>query len=157
MKKSEAENLCFFEGFTSEQLAILLPIITRQAYPAGVEIVRVKQPAADMFVVISGEVQIGYLPYDGASIKVDRLTEGDMFGWSSLLGRDVYTATVSTLVDTQVLRIPSVKIHQLCRQQHETGVVLLEKMAASISRRPNQPVDLVMKLVNQALNCEIDD
>lgn len=146
----------FLSGFTSEQLVDLLPIITHHSYPAGEVIVKVNQPATDLYIIVSGKVEIDYLPYDGASIIVDQLTDGDMFGWSAILGREVYTATVRALTESRVLSIPSLKIHQLCRQQHDTGVVLLKKMASSISRRPNQPVDLVTQLINQALNCETD-
>jgi len=144
----------FFTGLTEAQRQTLLPLVKQCTYSPGEVIVRVNQPATNFFIIESGEVEINFQPYDGASMKLDRLTGGDMFGWSALLGRDVYTASVRALIDSLIFAIPSQKIAQLCVRDHETGVVLLEKMAVSIRRHPTQPVDLVMELINRAMRCD---
>jgi len=154
MADISTQTVGFFTGLTLAQRQTLLPLVRQCTYSAGEVIVRVNQPATNFFIIESGEVEIGFQPYDGAPMKLDPLTSGDMFGWSAVLGRDVYTASVRALTDSVIFAIASQKIAQLCVRDHETGMVLLEKMAASIRQHPTQPVDLVMELINRAMRCD---
>ncbi len=156
MKKDNI-NLEIFKGFTDAQLVELKTILTSCQYSTGEVIIRQNEQASDLFIVISGEVEIYHRPYDGSVLTVGRISSGGVFGWSAILGRKKYSSTVTALRDCILYRIPGRKLQSFCEHHHETGVVLLEKMALSVAQQPAQIHEQIMKILQSAMEYRTDN
>jgi len=101
MLTNEHLKLALFEGFSAEELDELKSIIEVAQYSAGETILSQNRRATNLYIVVSGEVEITHKPYDAPAISVGRLSSGGVFGWSSILGREVYSSTVTTNAPTR--------------------------------------------------------
>lgn len=150
---SEDLLLGFFEDFSCEERDELKAIIDQRAFSAGETILAQNQPATDLFILAEGEVEIAHVPYDGPELSVGRLSPGGVFGWSAILGRKVYTSSVRVLTDCRVYRIPSWQLQKFCELHHETGVVLLEKIALSVAQNPDRIHEQIMQMIRYTMAC----
>lgn len=157
MLTNDQMKLTLFEGFNAEELDELRRIIEVAQFSAGEAILRQNHRATNLYIVVNGEVEITHKPYDAPAISVGRLTPGGVFGWSSILGREVYSSTVTTNAPTTVYRIQAYKLQQFCELHHETGVVLLEKIAMSVAQQPAKIHEQIMSMINLAMTCREDD
>jgi CRP-like cAMP-binding protein len=156
MLTNEHLKLALFEGFSAEELDELKSIIEVVQYSAGETILSQTRRATNLYIVVSGEVEITHKPYDAPAISVGRLSSGGVFGWSSILGREVYSSTVTTNAPTTVYRIQAYKLQQFCELHHETGVVLLEKIAMSVAQQPAKIHEQIMSMINLAMTSRED-
>ena len=106
---------------------------------------------------MNGDVEIFHKPDDAPQISVGKLSAGGVFGWSSILGRDVYSSTVLALTDCSLYRMRAFELQKFCELHHETGVVLLEKIARSVAKQPAQIHDQIMGMIQLAMNCRDND
>ena len=157
MLKADQLELKIFEGFTPEETNDLKAIIDCVQVPAGEEILRQNQRATNLYIVVSGEVEIFHKPYDAPQLSVGRLSSGGVFGWSAILGREVYTSSVIALSNCLLYRMQAFKLQQLCELHHETGVVLLEKIAKSVAQQPAHIHEQIMNMISLAMSCQEDD
>lgn len=157
MLTNDQLKITLFEGFTAGELDELKRIIEVARYSAGEAILRQNHRATNLYIVVTGEVEITHKPYDAPEISVGRLSSGGVFGWSSILGREVYTSTVTAVEPSSVYRIQAYKLQQFCELHHETGVVLLEKIAMSVAQQPAKIHEQIMSMINLAMTCREDD
>ena len=157
MTQSDTMNLQLFEGFSAEELEELQSVIEQVDFPAGETILYQNHRATTLYIVISGEVEILHKPYDAPTITINRLSTGGVFGWSAILGRKVYSSTVVAKTDCTLYRILAFKLQQLCERHHETGVVLLEKIAMSVAKQPAKIHEQILEMINLAMSCPETD
>ena len=55
--------------------------------------------------------------------------------------------------DCDVYRIPAYKLQRFCEHHHESGVVLLEKIAMSVAQQPAKTHDQIMQMIRVAMTC----
>lgn len=154
MLTSHNFTLPFFQDFKAGQLADLGTFLDCREYAANEVILRQGDLATHVYLIGRGALEVRHLPYDGPQMRVDRLGAGDVFGWSALLGRPNYSATVIAVEDCCLFRFTLDNLQTLCRTHHDTGVVLLENMARSVSSEPGERFEAVMRVLGRMMNCE---
>ena len=82
----------FLKDLTPEQYNLLYPLFEPFTVPGGMVIFNQGDQAAHLYLILQGTVAILYKPYDGPKITLTHLHEGDIFGWSSVLGSCTYTS-----------------------------------------------------------------
>jgi CRP-like cAMP-binding protein len=153
MLSSDELLLEIFEDFSLQEIEELKLVIHIQAHNPGEIILFQNQPARNLFIVAEGEVEITHLPYDGPELSVGRLSSGGIFGWSAILGRKTYTSTVKALTSCRLYCIPSIQLQKFCELHHETGVVLLEKIALSVAQNPDGIHEQIMQMIRYTMAC----
>ncbi len=153
MLKNNDLQLKLFDGFSQDELDELKSIIETLHFAAGDTVLRQNQQAVHLFIVVCGEVEIHHVPYDGPSLSIGKLSSGGVFGWSSILGRKSYSSSVIVTADCQVYRIPAYKLQRFCEHHHESGVVLLEKIATSVAQQPARIHDQIMQMIRYTMAC----
>ena len=157
MLNTDQLKLTMFDDFTEVELDALKRIIEVAQFSTGEVILRQNQRAINLYIVLSGDVEIIHKPYDAPEISIGKLTSGGVFGWSSILGRDCYSLTVKAISDCSVYRIQGYKLQQFCELHHETGVVLLEKIAMSVAKQPAKIHEQIMSMISLAMSCRKND
>jgi CRP-like cAMP-binding protein len=107
--------------------------------------------AEHMYLVISGEVAINYKPEDGSIITMARVGPGGVVGWSAALGNPYYTSSAICTIYTQMLRVRSADLRNLCQECPETGILILDRLAAVIAERLRNTHEQVIALLKQGL------
>ncbi|HWT78484.1 MAG TPA: cyclic nucleotide-binding domain-containing protein, partial [Candidatus Methylomirabilis sp.] len=138
-----------FRNLSDDQLAQILPLIEPCRHTKGTFFFEQGDPACNLYVVVSGEVEIRYKTYDGPTITVARVGPGGIFGWSAALGRETYTSSAACTEDCQVFCIDGCSLRRMCDENPDTGVILMERLAGAIAERETYKHSQVMTMLTQ--------
>ena len=114
--------------FLTSKLAVLHPA-------SGDVIFREGDPARDMFVVMSGEMEVLKRSHSGKDARVALLGPGDWFGEMSILDVQPRSATVRVLAPSRLLRISAADLDALYRHDVRTYAIIALNVARELSRR----------------------
>jgi CRP-like cAMP-binding protein len=78
---------------------------------------------------------VQFKPDDGPPITVANIGRNGVVGWSAALGSRTYTSGARCSEYTQLLRVRGYDLRKLCEQHPETGVLILDRLAAVIAER----------------------
>jgi len=137
-----------FQDLDPAQTALLRPLFEQFTCPADTVIFEQDTPATYLYLLIKGEVAIRYKPYDGPSIILTRLHEGDVFGWSTVVGSPHYTSSIISETQIEAIRIRRVDLLKLFSDAPETGKVVMDRLARVVSSRWKNAHAQVQSLLN---------
>lgn len=131
---------------------LLEPLFERVNFQSGEKVIEQGRPATFLYFVVTGSAEISYKPYDGERITITHVTEGGLFGWSSLVGSPIYTSSATAIEDIDVMRIRGADLRKLCADNPEAGRVILDKLASAVSNRWQDAHEQVRKIIEDGLN-----
>jgi len=149
-------DVFLFKGLTAAQLAILRPLFEPCDCYAGTVLFEQGDPAEYLFAVVTGEVVVNFKPDDAPTLTVARVQPGSIVGWSAVLGSRCYTSSAECTQYTQLLRVRGTNLRRLCDEHPETGVQVLDRLAAVIAERLHSTHDMVLSLLQLGLNNQSD-
>lgn len=109
------------------------------------------QYAEYLYIVLKGEVCIRFKPHDGEKIDVAKLGPGQVFGWSSVLGRAIYTSAAISLTATECAKIRGKDLQKLCENNPDTGIIIMERLAGVIAERLSETNEQIFNLLSKNL------
>lgn len=145
------ENLPFlplFQDLDPTQIELLKPLFDRFTCPAEVVILEQGTPATYLYLIIKGEVAIRYKPYDGPPITLTRLRDGDIFGWSAVVGSPQYTSSIVSETEIEAVRVRGNDLLKLLKDAPETGGIIMDRLARVVSFRWKNAHAQVQSLFN---------
>lgn len=145
-------QLSLFEGLDHDQIELLSPYFEDLWVPKGTVIFEQGEVAECLYIVLEGEVEVRYKPYDGPPLSVTHILPGGVFGWSAALGRNEYTSGAQAGSDCRVVRVRNDNLHKLCENYPETGGVLLDHLAGVIAERLRNTHASILAMLNQGLD-----
>ena len=145
------DQIAIFKGLDAEKLGLLKPLFERFSCPAGTVIFQQGDPADFLYLMINGNVEISFQPYDGIPIIKKKKKKDGLFGWSAVVGSDKYTSSAIAKEDVEALRVRSSKLRRLCREHPEAGRDILERLANGISIRRTDAHKQVQSMLLQGM------
>ena len=137
-----------FQDLDPEQIALLKPLFEQFTCPADTVIFEQDTPATYLYLLVKGEVIIRYKPYDGPPITLTRLRNGDVFGWSAMVGSPRYTSSIISETEVEAIRIRGNHLLKLFSDAPETGKVVMDRLARVVSPRWGNAQAQVQSLLN---------
>ncbi len=114
--------------FLASKLVMLMP-------KSGDVIFREGDAARDMFVVMSGEMEVQKRSQTGLDARVALLGPGDWFGEMSILDVQPRSASVRVLAPSRLLRISAADLDALYRRDTRAYAIIVLNIARELSRR----------------------
>lgn len=151
-KSFDLRKVPFFNGLSKEDVQLLSKKFTPVTFSRDTVIFNQGDRAGYLYILLSGKVSIRFKPHDGEVLPVAEISKGEVFGWSAALGRDVYTSCAVTLSESEALSIRGNDLRELCVTHPETGVLILERLAAVIAERLKNTHKKVVELLWQGVN-----
>lgn len=145
------DQVALFANMKESERKLLEPLFSEVLCPAGTVIFSQESPAEFLYLLVSGQIVLRYKPYDGPELDLTPLPAGSVFGWSAVMGSENYTASAVCLEDCKALRMRGAELQRICTQKPETGMVLLDTLAMSISERYHQSRAQVIALLEYGL------
>jgi CRP-like cAMP-binding protein len=145
------DSLFLLEGLTAAQRELLRPLFEPCDFYAGTVLFEQGDPAEYLYAVVSGEVVVSFKPDDAPTIVVARVRPGSIVGWSAVLGSRRYTSGAECSEYSQLLRVRGEALRRLCIQHPDTGVLVLDRLAAVIAERLRSTHDMVLSLLQLGL------
>lgn len=94
---------------------------------------RENDPAHFFYTLLNGRVKLS-ISESGHTVHETR-KNGESFGWSSLIGRDVYSASAVCIEATKLLKTDSNKLTLLLEKDPANGLIFFKHLAATLGNR----------------------
>jgi CRP-like cAMP-binding protein len=140
-----------FNNLEPEQRNWLSGYFLRCQFPVGSKIFAQDAPAEYFYILVAGEVQVRFKPYDGPELTVSHVQPGEVFGWSAALGNAIYTASAISIGECQLLRMRGADLHKICRESPKNGARILEILASATGGRYNNAYSQVVALLEYGM------
>lgn len=154
MFRQEYTRLPIFAGFNGNQIQELTLFLTECQFDKDCLIFQQGQPAAFLYILLSGEVSIRFKPYDGPPLTVARIEPGGVFGWSAALQRDAYTSGAVTMQSSTAFRMRGTGLLEFRSRYPTTGALLLDRLAGGIAERLRSTHNHVLDLLTGGVETE---
>jgi CRP-like cAMP-binding protein len=89
--------------------------------------------ARHFYILLNGRVKLSV--GEGSQVVYDVGQNGEAFGWSSLIGRDVYSASAECVEPTKLLVADRNKLGKILEDDPANGLILLKQLAATLGNR----------------------
>ncbi len=151
MFRQEISRLPLFKDLSADDIDKMAPLFDAICLTKNQVIFGYGMVADYLYILLEGEVVVNFKPYDGPQLNVARIYSGGVFGWSSILGRQVYTSEALAVVDSTAIRIGGDELRSLCEKNPQTGLVILEKLAGVIAEPLQSTHDRIFALLTQSM------
>lgn len=136
------DDLCsceLFAGLDEQELEQIAAIAQKETYAAG-DLICIERELADrLFILCQGRVQVHIqlrspLEPDGEVI-IEEVEPGRIFGWSSLVKQQRFTASARALEPVSLLAIKAHDLSLLFDRNTHVGFVVMKQLAEVIASR----------------------
>ena len=103
------------------------------SHEKGDVLFREKDPAQYFYVLLNGRVKLSI--GESGRMVYDIRQNGEAFGWSSLIGRDMYSATAECIETTKLLKTNSGKLIKELKKDPANGIIFFKQLAATLGNR----------------------
>lgn len=103
------------------------------SHEKGDVLFREKNKARYFFVLLNGRVKLGV--GENEETVYDVRKNGEAFGWSSLIGRDVYSASAECIEPTKLLKTDNTKLRRILETDPANGIIFFKQLAATLGNR----------------------
>jgi CRP-like cAMP-binding protein len=131
----EVKSLSIFNDAKVDYMDLLEPLFEPYTCPTGTVVLQQGKPADYLYLILSGSAEVSYKPYDGNPITVSHVEKGGLFGWSAVVGSELYTSSAIAIEPLRAMRVRGSDLRKFCIQHPEAGKDLLERLASSVSSR----------------------
>lgn len=112
-----------------------------RSYGTGDVIFREGHHASRFYVLLRGCVKLTVGPEGRVAFTVNHA--GEAFGWSSLLGRNLYAASAQCTRETKLLRIDRVKFNMVLDADPANGLILIRRLANMLGHRLHEAYGMI--------------
>ncbi len=116
----------------------------RQIHKAGEYVCNAGDPARYFYTLLEGSVRLNI--YESVKQVYVVKKPGEAFGWSSIVGRESYSASVECMEDTTLLRIDREKLAVLLEKYPECGHIFYRKLAEILGNRLLECYNLISQI-----------
>lgn len=146
-------DVTFLRGFATKQLRALAEMAEMLDLPEGKTIFHQGEPALHVFFIEAGNVSLKIcVPARGCTC-IHTVRDGELFGFSAVVGEMRRTATARTLTATRAIQLRGDKVLKLCEQDPDFGYEFMRRAALTVAQRLNgtrlQLLDLLSKTVGK--------
>lgn len=141
-----------FEDLNTEQSSVLIEAFDAFNCSSGTVIFEQGDPAEFLYLILKGQAIISYKPYDGPRITITHLKDGDVFGWSAVVGGKKYTSSVASESDLESIRIHRDNLLKIITQHPETGKIIIDRLALNVSPRWENAHEQIKPLIRSERN-----
>jgi CRP-like cAMP-binding protein len=125
----------FFAGMADEHLRRLTEISRCAEYPAHVDIFHEDERAKDVYVIVTGKVSLVICTPKVGCRELMQVTDGELIGWSPLVGRARLSDTAHTLAPTTAIVIDGDRVLALCAEHPDFGFEFIFRVAKVLAER----------------------
>jgi predicted acylesterase/phospholipase RssA/CRP-like cAMP-binding protein len=120
------DHCSLFEGLREEEIHSIVRLARMLTIPSGQAICCQGDMGISMYVLVAGRVRVSARREDGREVVLNYLGQGNHFGELSMLVGGPRTATVTAVVDTELMEISRSDFHSL--------MASIPRFAANLSR-----------------------
>ena len=118
-----------------------MDISETSSHTKGEILFRENDHARFFFILLNGCVKLSV--GDPEQVVYQAKMNGEAFGWSSLIGGNVYSASAECLEATKLLKTDRDKLSRILEEDAENGIIFFKQLAATLGKRLLQTYQLI--------------
>ena len=130
-----------FWGLNKEFVGQIMKIAVTESHRNGDFLFRGGDPADHFYILIKGQVKLSIGQAGHVVYIVNKA--GEAFGWSSLIGRDVYSASAECAVATNLLKLENEKLQKIMEKDSDNGMIFFRRFAMVLGNRLLQSYNMI--------------
>ncbi|HEX4376061.1 MAG TPA: DUF1003 domain-containing protein [Steroidobacteraceae bacterium] len=141
-----------FSLLDQDEIAVLAAQVELKQFVARERIYKKGEKDGQAYVMISGKVRVSTIDEDGQEVTVDEPSNGEFFGFASMLEKSAHQTTAIALEHTECLQISRDDIQALLERKPHAGMDLLTSLGRQLhaaqelartraSRNPNELIE----------------
>jgi CRP-like cAMP-binding protein len=135
------EQTRLLRGMKRDFLKELMDIAIKESHDKGYFFFQRGNRANHFYILTKGNVRIRLGEAGDVVYIVDR--PGEAFGWSSLVGRDVYSASAECKESTTLLKIDANRLQKILEKEPTSGLIFFKRLAGILGDRLLQSYKMV--------------
>jgi CRP-like cAMP-binding protein len=120
-------------GTSMDFVKKIMEISSMISHEKGAVLFRENDPAQFFFILLNGRVKLSI--GKGRWRVYDIGQNGEAFGWSSLIGRDTYSASAECVEETKLLVTDCKKLAKVLQEDPANGIIFFRHLAATLGNR----------------------
>jgi CRP-like cAMP-binding protein len=125
----------FFQGFDDDQLNRLADICQIQEFPARSTVFEEDERARKVYIILSGRVSLAICEPADSCKQIAVVHEGDLMGWSPLVGRTRLYDSAHSLTPVSALVFEGKALMDFCEKCPAFGFRFMHRVACTLADR----------------------
>ena len=122
-----------FWGMQKESVAEIMKSAVSESYKTGDVLFHTGDPADHFYIMTKGQVKLGL--GDTGHVVYIVSKAGEAFGWSSLTGRNEYSATAECLGPTNLLKLNGYHLQKILEKDSDNGMIFFKRLSMVLGNR----------------------
>jgi CRP-like cAMP-binding protein len=119
----------------------IMGITSNKTHKKGDVLFRAGDPAKHFYTLLEGRVKLSI--GEGGPVVYTVSHEGEVFGWSSLAGRDLYSASAICMEPTKLLKIQKENFQRILEKDPPNGLIFFKHLATLLGHRLVQSYQMI--------------
>jgi CRP-like cAMP-binding protein len=130
-----------FWGMNKEFVGEIMKIAVTESYNKGDMLFRTGHSADHFYIMTKGQIKL--IIGDTGHVVYIVSKAGEAFGWSSLIGRDAYSATAECLSPTNLLKLNGEKLQEILEKDSDNGIIFFKRLSMILGNRLLQSYKMI--------------
>ena len=139
-----------FGGMDRDMVKKIMEIAVTESYPEGEWLFRVGDPANTFYILLKGRVKLS-LGETGHVVYIVN-NAGEAFGWSSLIGRESFSASAECMTQTKLIKFDQEKLQNILEKDPANSMILFKRLAAILGNRLLQSYAIISSISPTAIS-----
>ncbi len=137
VRRVRFESCTLFQGLPATVLEEIGKLVVEREYPADATIFVEGDPAVELCILASGEVELDYtLPgRPDVILRIATVPPGEMFAWSALVSNATLTARARALQFCRIYKIPATPLCEILHAHPEAGYQVMTRLSELVASR----------------------
>ena len=122
-----------FRGISKDFVKKVMDITVKESRRQDDYLFQAGDPANHSYVLLKGRVDLSIGEIGHVVFVVSR--PGEAFGWSSIIGRDVYTASAQCKAPTRLLKMERNEFQRILENDPANGFIFFKRLAGILGNR----------------------
>ena len=131
-------------GMSTDFLKEFMEITVKESHKKGYFLFHEGDRARYFYILLNGCVKITIGETGHMVSTADRA--GEAFGWSSLVGLDVYSASAVCNESTKLIKIDANKLQKILEKEPSNGLIFFKRLASALGNRLLQSYKMVVNI-----------
>ncbi len=136
-----------FGGLVDDELAQVAALAEEESYQPGEEICSEEDEADRLFILQNGRVEVCIHLRSATNpdccVTIEEMQQGRIFGWSSLVKQQRFTAAAKALEPVRLITLPAPAMNALMERNAHIGFVVMKHLAEVVASRLQRTRELL--------------
>jgi CRP/FNR family cyclic AMP-dependent transcriptional regulator len=122
-----------FGGMDRDLVKKIMEIAVTKSHQEGEWLFHAGDPASTFYILLKGHVKLS-LGETGHVVYIVN-NAGEAFGWSSLIGRESFSASAECMTQTKLIKFDQEKLQKVLEKDPANSLILFKRLAAILGNR----------------------